>query len=166
MHELICYDYSMLPMNELMIRLTIALLVGALLGVERELVGKEAGVRTEMLVAGGAAIFAMIGLILPYITARGGIPDQTMVNSGLGIIANIVVGIGFLGAGVILKINNHPHGITTAALVWTTAGIGILIGIGLIEFGVIAGLVIAGLLFILRNVNLTNQADVETGQNH
>ena len=62
----------------MLFRLAVALILGALLGLERELVGKEAGIRTEMLVASGAAIFAMVGLALPYISAMpsGAVPDM------------------------------------------------------------------------------------------
>ena len=146
----------------MLIRLLVALALGAILGIERELVRKEAGARTEMLVAGGAALFAMIGLTLPYITAvslSGAVgttimPDASTVNAGLGLIANIVVGIGFLGAGIIIKLNNHPHGVTTAADVWATAAIGALAGIGLIQFAAAAALIIALLLFFLRKMDI------------
>jgi putative Mg2+ transporter-C (MgtC) family protein len=69
-------------------------------------------------------------------------------------IGNIVVGIGFLGAGLIIKTNDQPHGVTTAALVWTAAAIGILVGVGLTEFAFAAAIVIAILLYILRTLNL------------
>ena len=97
-------------------RLCVALILGAFLGVERELVGKEAGVRTEMLVAAGAAIFTMIGMILPSLMTAAS-PTVPIEGSGFfQIIANIVVGIGFLGGGLIIKTNDHAHGVTTAAL--------------------------------------------------
>ena len=145
----------------MLLRLVVALALGAVLGVERELVGKEAGVRTDMLVAGGAAIFAMIGLTLPYITsaALGTVPDATTVNAGLAVIANIVVGIGFLGAGLIIKMNDHPHGVTTAALVWATAAIGILAGIGMLYFAAAAALLITLLLYVLRKLNIAERLE-------
>jgi putative Mg2+ transporter-C (MgtC) family protein len=101
----------------------------------------------------------MVGLSLPYITASaiGTIPDATAVNAGLAVIANIVVGIGFLGAGLIVKMNDHPHGVTTAALVWTTAAIGMLAGIGLIRLAAAAAILIAFLLFILRKLNVSER---------
>ena len=148
----------MLTFEDMMFRLIIALALGAILGIERELVGKETGLRTEMLVSGGAAIFAMVALMLPYITSLGGLPDAIARNSAFGVIANIVVGIGFLGAGVIIKINDHPHGITTAALVWTTAGIGVLAGIGLTKFAFFAAILIAFLLYILRKTTIPERA--------
>ena len=126
------------------LRFAIALVLGALLGLERELVGKEsAGIRTTMLVTSGAAIFSMIALALPYITAStlGTMPDATALNSAFGVIANIVVGIGFLGAGLIIKTNDQPHGVTTAALIWMAAAIGILVGVGLTQFAFAAAVV-------------------------
>lgn len=142
-------------------RLVIALALGAILGVERELVKKEAGVRTEMLVAGGAAIFAMIGITLPYITAAGigALPDASTVNAAVAVIANIVVGIGFLGAGLIIHDGDHAYGVTTAALVWTTAAIGALVGIGLCLFATVAALLITLVLYFLRKLNVSERLE-------
>ena len=149
----------MLTLQQMLYRFAIALILGAILGVERELVGKEAGVRTEILVSGGASIFGMIGLALPYIAASmsGGTPSILEQTNSFGVIANVVVGIGFLGAGLIIKSNDHPHGVTTAALVWMTAAIGLLAGIGMIQFAAIAALFIALLLFVLRKMNLSEK---------
>lgn len=145
----------------MLFRFLVALVLGAILGVERELVKKATGVRTEMLVAGGAAIFAMIGVTLPYLTAAslGIAPDASTINAGLMIVANVVVGIGFLGAGLIIKTNSHPHGVTTAALVWATAAIGVLVGVGLIEFAAAAGILLTLLLFFLRKFNLSEELE-------
>jgi putative Mg2+ transporter-C (MgtC) family protein len=148
----------MLTFEQMFIRFVIALVLGGLLGLERELVGKEAGVRTLMLVTSGAAIFTMIAL--PYIVSAqtGNLADVVARNSGfLTMIANIVVGIGFLGAGLIVKTNDHPHGVTTAALVWTAAAIGILAGVGLYAFAVAATVIIAILLYILRKLNISEE---------
>jgi putative Mg2+ transporter-C (MgtC) family protein len=148
----------MLTFEQMFVRFAIALVLGALLGLERELVGKEsAGIRTTMLVTSGAAIFSMIALVLPYIVSAqtNNLADVIARNSGyLGMIGNIVVGIGFLGAGLIIKTNDQPHGVTTAALVWTAAAIGILVGVGLTEFAFAAAIVIAILLYLLRTLNL------------
>jgi putative Mg2+ transporter-C (MgtC) family protein len=146
----------MLSFEQMFVRFVAALAIGALLGLERELVGKAAGVRTVMLVSGGASLFAIIALTLPYITAAnmGGLPDPSLVNSAVGVIANIVVGIGFLGGGLIIKMNDHPQGVTTAAVVWTAAAIGTLMGIGLVEFGIATGFLITILLYLLRALSV------------
>ena len=144
------------------VRFLVALALGAIIGLERELVGKEAGIRTAMLVSSGAAMFAMIALALPYIVAVSpeNLPQVVATNGGfLIVIANIVVGIGFLGAGIIIKNDgSHVHGMTTAAVIWTTAAVGTFAGIGLMTFAVFSALVISGLLYVLRNVKVNNQS--------
>ncbi len=153
----------MLTFQEMILRFAVALVLGALLGLERELVGKEAGIRTEMLVAGGASIFAMIGLMLPYIAASmsNSAVDISAQSNSFGIIANIVVGIGFLGAGLIIKTGDRPHGITTAALVWTTAAIGVLAGVGMTWFAVAAAVILTVLLYMLRKLDIAERMEKE-----
>ncbi len=150
----------------MVVRLVIALALGIVIGLERELVGKEAGMRTAMLVSSGAALFAMVGLALPYIVS----PDASLTgeiiarNSGfLTVIANIVVGIGFLGAGIIIKNQERVHGLTTAAVVWMTAAIGVLAGIGLWQFAGIATVTIVIILYVLRRVNLADRVRTQNG---
>ena len=150
----------MLTFTQMFLRFVVALILGALLGLERELVGKEAGVRTEMLVAGGAAIFTIIGLVLPYVSPMpSGTTSIVTQDSAFNVIANIVVGIGFLGAGLIIKTGNRSRGITTAAIVWTTAAIGVLVGIGLIEFAVVAAIFITVLLYLLRKLDIAERIE-------
>ncbi|HEY4525758.1 MAG TPA: MgtC/SapB family protein, partial [Candidatus Paceibacterota bacterium] len=72
----------------------------------------------------------------------------------LAVIANIVVGIGFLGAGTIIKDDKRAHGLTTAAVIWTTAAVGVLAGIGLIEFAAFCGVLFAVLLYALRKTEI------------
>ena len=141
----------------MILRLLIALALGAFVGLERELVGKEAGVRTSMLVAAGASIFAMIGITLPYIVAisPANLPDVIARNSGfLGVVANIVVGIGFLGAGIIIQTGEHVKGLTTAAVIWAVAAVGTLVGLGLTRFAVVSAVLMAVLLYALRKIGL------------
>ncbi len=149
------------------IRLVMAMVLGALVGLEREYVGKEAGVRTAMLVSGGAAIFTLIALSLPYIVATSpeNLPEVVARNSGfLGVIANIVVGIGFLGAGIILKTEERVHGLTTAAVVWATAAIGTLAGLGLFKFSLASAIIIAGSLYALRKFGLYEHVRPQQGK--
>jgi len=146
----------MLDIAQLIGRLLFAVFLGSIMGLERSLVGKEAGIRTSMLVAGGAAIFTMIGLELPYIAAPNPneVSDIIAGSTFMNIIANIVVGIGFLGAGIIIKTQEHVYGLTTAASVWATAGIGVLVGVGMFELAIAATTIFAGLLFILRKLDI------------
>lgn len=141
----------------MVLHLLVALGLGAFMGFERELIGKEAGVRTSMLVAGGAAIFAMIGISLPYLVATTPdlVPEIISKNSGfLSVIANIVVGIGFLGAGVIIKTGEHVKGLTTAAAMWATAAVGTLVGLGLVKFALVSAFVISGLLYVFTRAKI------------
>ncbi len=145
----------MLTFSQLLLRLVIAMVLGALMGLERELVGKEAGIRTAMVVAGGAAIFTMISLMIPFMSQvpveelKNTIPDR--------VISNIVVGIGFLGAGIIIKTGEHVRGLTTAALIWTAAAIGTLVGLNLIKFAAVATVIMSGSLYILRKIGITEK---------
>lgn len=152
----------MLSLEEMLIRFVIALILGAIIGFERELLHKEAGVRTTMLVSAGSAIFAMIGLMLPHIISAqtGNLSEVVARNGGfLSVIANVVVGIGFLGAGVIIKHENRVHGLTTAALVWMTAGIGLLVGLGVTYFAVISAVIVSLLLYFLKGVGFGGSSD-------
>jgi len=158
----------MLPITQMLVRLAAAVVLGLLVGLERESIGKEAGVRTDMLVAAGAAIFSIVSVSLPYIVSVGNLPDVVARNSGfLGVIANVVVGVGFLGAGIIVKQGVHVRSVTTAATVWFVAAIGVLCGIGLLEFAAIStgGMILLLLLFRGLNIKLfferENQKDLD-----
>lgn len=153
----------MLDFQQMVFRLVVALVLGALMGLERELVGKEAGIRTSMMVSAGAAVFAMIGLTLPYLvaTSPANLNEVIARNSGfLTVIANIVIGIGFLGAGIILKTEERVHGLTTAAVVWVTAAIGTLAGLGLMKFAAVSTIIIAALLYLLRRINIAEKNSI------
>ncbi len=141
-------------------RLAVAMILGAVIGLERERIGKEVGIRTAMTISAGAAIFTIIGITLPYLMADS--PENAlkmaMANGGyLGIIANIVVGIGFLGAGIIIKNEDRVHGLTSAAIVWLTAAVGILVGIGMLKFATAATLIMVAALYILRKLNIAEK---------
>lgn len=102
-------------------RLGVALLIGFLVGLEREISKKPAGLRTHMLVALASALFT----ILSFSSAFGaGAADPTRIAS------QIVVGIGFVGAGVIISAGGEVRGVTTAASLWITAAMGMAMGLG------------------------------------
>lgn len=128
-----------------------ALALGALMGLERELAGKEAGIRTSLMVSGGASLFAMMALVAPRLVA----PESS--GAALAILANIVVGIGFLGAGIILKTEERVHGLTTAAVVWATAAVGAFAGIGFLEFAATTAVIFAGILYVLRKLGVAEK---------
>lgn len=111
-------------LTRITVRLLIAALLGAVLGFEREHKGKAAGVRTHMLVAMGAALFVMV----PQLS---GAEADAMSR----VVQGVIAGIGFLGAGTILKghvedAGQHVKGLTTAAGLWMTAAIGVSAGLG------------------------------------
>ena len=146
----------MLTLEEMLIRLGVAIVLGAIVGWEREVVGKEAGIRTDIVVSAGAALFAMASIMVPYlITPDEATALQVIINSSsLHIISNVVVGVGFLGAGIIIHQGSRVHGLTTAASVWFVAAIGVLAGIGLMTFAAISTVGLTVLLVILRKIDL------------
>jgi putative Mg2+ transporter-C (MgtC) family protein len=123
------------------LRLGVAVALGAVLGYEREHLSKAAGLRTHMLVALGAALF-----ILAPIEA-GVSPEQLM-----RVVQGLAAGIGFLGAGVILKMTEERKisGVTTAANIWVTAAVGMAVGMGLLWPAVLAVLLGCFTLYVLR----------------
>ncbi|MDX2122622.1 MAG: MgtC/SapB family protein [Gemmatimonadota bacterium] len=106
-----------------------ALLCGGAVGLERQMRGKVAGMRTSILICLGTAFFIRLGLaILPV----GGDPTR--------VLGQVVSGIGFLGAGVILARGDRIMGVTTAAVIWILAAVGALIGAGFLRAGLTATL--------------------------
>ena len=110
---------------ELSARLVIAAVLGGLIGVERELHEHPAGMRTHLLVAAGCALFTVVSIY----GFQGGPAGSAAVDPSR-LAAQVVTGIGFLGAGAILKYGTSIRGLTTAASLWATAAIGIAVGTG------------------------------------
>jgi putative Mg2+ transporter-C (MgtC) family protein len=123
---------------ELIQRLLTAALLGMVLGIEREMRQKDAGLRTNILIAVGAALFTLMSIEMsgPY-----GDPGR--------IAAQIVTGIGFLGAGAIMRTDAGIQGLTTAATVWVNAAVGVAAGGGSYHLAFIAtGVTLAALLIL------------------
>jgi putative Mg2+ transporter-C (MgtC) family protein len=150
--ETIAAEFSDLPDAEqatrVMVRLTLAALLGGLLGIEREQKGKAAGVRTHMLVAMGSAMFVLVSQQSGMITA-----DLSRVIQG------VIAGIGFLGAGTILKGHikgnadeEQVKGLTTAAGIWLTAAIGVAAGMGRESTAVLSTLLALGILAVVPRI--------------
>jgi putative Mg2+ transporter-C (MgtC) family protein len=117
-------------------RLLAAALLGAALGLEREIHGHPAGMRTHMLVAIGSAVFTVLSIYGFPKTADTAATDPSRIS------AQIVTGIGFLGAGAIIKYGTNIRGLTTAASLWVVASIGLAAGVGA-YFLAVAGTLIA-----------------------
>lgn len=129
-------------MIEMFLRLVVAVVLGASLGVERSLAGKTAGMRTYALVSLGAAMFVAVSQVVTSQYASIGMRNF----DPLRVASQIVVGIGFLGAGLIIFKNQKLRGLTTAAGLWVAAGIGMASGFGL-YFIAIAGALLTLLVF-------------------
>ncbi|HEX5466713.1 MAG TPA: MgtC/SapB family protein [Candidatus Limnocylindrales bacterium] len=135
--------------SELAARLLVAAVCGAAIGVEREIHDHPAGMRTHVLVALGASLFAVIsgyGYEGVFHAGISGPPDPTRIA------AQIVSGIGFLGAGAILHQGNIIRGLTTAASLWATAAVGLAVGTGEYVLGVVGVVIIVFSLWPLNSL--------------
>ena len=145
--ETIVSEFSDLPdaaeVTRILLRLTLAALLGGLLGIEREQKGKAAGVRTHMLVAMGAALFVLL-------SQQAGMPSSDLSR----VIQGIIAGIGFLGAGTILKgdAEEKVKGLTTAAGIWLTAAIGVAAGMGRESTAVLSTLLALAIFTLIPRV--------------
>jgi len=133
---------------DILLRLAMAFALGGVIGLEREIHGRPAGLRTHMLVCVGAAII-MIAAQLQQDLYRSHPGDIRIVIDPGRIVAGIMTGIGFLGAGAILRMGDLVRGLTTAACIWFVAALGIVIGEGMYGLAVVStfSVVIALILF-------------------
>lgn len=116
------------------INILIALGLGLLMGLERSFAGKTAGMRTYGLVAMGSCLFVVVSQLV--------VPESGLYNfDPMRTAAAVVMGIGFLGGGVIIFQNQHLSGLTTAAGLWVSAGIGVAVGFGYISLAVLSTIV-------------------------
>ena len=111
---------SILP--DYMVRSVFALICGGLIGLERERRGKPAGLRTNILICLGSAIYMIVGDLISY--------GSEMASDPARVAAQVVTGIGFIGAGTIIQSRGTVTGLTSAAVTWTVAAVGITIGAG------------------------------------
>lgn len=142
----------------MIIRLALAAFLGTIIGIDREYRAKSAGFRTHFLVSLGSALFMII--------SQYGFKDVLILNQDISkfdpsrVAAQVVTGIGFIGAGTIILKREYVKGLTTAAGLWATAGIGMACGAGLYWIGIASmiltlfGLEVLGLIF--RNLDMKN----------
>jgi putative Mg2+ transporter-C (MgtC) family protein len=134
-------------------RLILALTIGCMIGFNRQQGGRPAGMRTFMLVSMGAALFVMIPL-----QAEGDSPYAT-ANALSRTVQGVATGVGFLGAGLILQesprksVQPKVRGLTTAACVWTAAGLGAAVGCGLWQMGLIGGVLTLVILSGVKHIS-------------
>lgn len=129
--------HGSLPPLEFVTRLGVAVLLGALIGIERQLRNHDAGLKTNALVAAGSGMFVMMA-------ASFGEPDR--------IVAQILPGIGFLGAGMIMRDGLHVRGLNTAATLWCSAAVGTLAGAGDLLTASLAAVTVVMANILLRQV--------------
>lgn len=140
---------DVVPSAEAVWRLVAAALLGAVVGIEREVNDQPAGLRTHITVALGAAVFGIVSTLgfSEFVT------DQRAVNVQFDVTrvaSNVVVGIGFLGAGMIFRAGSRVRNLTTAASLWVTAAFGLAAGVGDIGIAAIAAVALLVALFVLR----------------
>ena len=122
---------------EMVLRLLLAAALGAVIGYQRERAGKSAGLRTHVLICIGAALFTIASLY-----GFGAAADPARIAAG------IVVGVGFIGAGAIIRTREHIVGLTTAATIWAVAAIGLAAGAGLYLASTVTALITLAVLFL------------------
>lgn len=148
--ELLAFSYSMenlfITYGDLLIKLALAMILGFILGLERTLAGKQAGMRTYALVTMGSCLFILISESMRQ--ALGGAPGFDPMRMA----TQVVVGIGFIGAGLIIFQENNIHGLTTAAGLWVSAGVGMAVGFGLYMLASLAALLTLFIFSVLWRV--------------
>src|SRR3954463_14476633 len=124
-------------------RILFSVLCGGLIGLERELKNKPAGIKTNILICLGASLYTSVSILISESHAGAG-----HYGDPARIAAQIVAGIGFLGGGTIIQARGTILGLTTAATIWVVAAIGICIGIGHAEIAVAGSVTIVGVLIV------------------
>lgn len=131
-----------------MVQVLVAALLGGLIGIEREWRGRDAGLRTNMLIAMGACLFTLVSI-------KGFPLLGSSAKDTARLAAQVVTGIGFLGAGAIIQTRGHAKGMTTAATIWMVAAIGVTIGVEGYALAVFSTVVTVVVLRMLRPVSKT-----------
>ena len=140
-----------MPLETFIFRLATALLAGILIGTQRELRQHQAGLTTNSLVAVGACIFILISESVIMRAMAGGGPVN---NDNLRVLSQVVTGIGFLGAGVIMKNGLTVHGLSSAATIWCSAAVGCLCGYGMWREALIAVGVVLLIIWGLKGIEI------------
>lgn len=137
---------------DITVKLLLAALAGGLVGLEREKHGRPAGLRTNLLVSVGSCVIVIVSEAFYLKYAMFGAESALRIDPSR-VAAQIVTGIGFIGAGVILKEGASVRGLTTAASLWTVAGLGMSFGMGFFSLGAIATLLVLISLNFLKKLD-------------
>lgn len=127
--------------SEVAVRLVLSLIIGTIIGLEREYRSKDAGLRTIIMICLGSTVFTLISISI-------------LDASDDRIASNIVTGIGFLGAGVIFKDGLTVKGLTTASTIWISAALGMAIGVGEYFIAIVSSVIVMFVLAVLEKVTL------------
>ncbi|NQT46363.1 MAG: MgtC/SapB family protein [Candidatus Omnitrophica bacterium] len=132
----------MLSLGDVALRLIVAMILGGVIGLEREQHGRAAGLRTHILVCISSALIMMTSIEVARVYGQSGTCDPSRIAAG------VVMGIGFFGAGTIIRFKATVRGLTTAASLWTVAAIGLATGVGFMTAAVVVtALVLVTLVF-------------------
>ena len=145
------FDFGLFPdflTDNMVARILFAAVLGALIGLERDIRGRSAGLRTNILVSVGSSVFMLLSIGIAERYAASGAIDADPTR----IAAQIITGIGFLGAGAIIKYKFSVQGLTTAACLWTTSAIGMGCGAGFFEMAILATAIAIFVLTVLNKV--------------
>ncbi len=134
------------PLWEGFLRIVLAMLLGSIIGLERERRKQPAGFRTHSVLAVGSALLSIVSIYIPATYGTGVNVDPSRIAS------QVVSGIGFLGAGAILRMGISVKGLTTAASLWTTAGIGLATGAGMYSLSLFATVILLIVLSLMSKV--------------
>lgn len=137
-----------------LIKMGLAVLLGALIGLEREYHGRPAGLRTHILVCLGSTLLIIASKSLPTIVGNTSFVGNFVIDPAR-LAAGIITGIGFLGAGVVLKTKDFIRGVTTAACIWFAAVLGIIIGMGFYAIAAISTVIAVVVLLFLAKISST-----------
>lgn len=148
-----------MPLDIFICRIISALIAGTAIGLERQLRRRNAGLAVNALVSVGACVFILLSESVIYTAIQNGGPVN---NDNLRVLSQIVTGIGFLGAGVIMKDGFSVHGLNSAATIWCSAAVGSLCGYGMWLHAAIAVAVILFINWIIKNIEVF----VEKRHNH
>lgn len=135
----------MVSQDQVVIRLVCSVVLGGLIGLEREIRKRSAGLRTHILVCVGAALIMLTSIYVFDIYRNIANVDPSRIAAG------VITGIGFLGAGAIIRSADGIHGLTTAASLWVAAAIGLSVGCGFYDAALVSTALVLVVLLIIRN---------------
>ena len=143
----------MLPIStvDILSRLVVAGILCAVIGLEREYRHRPAGIRTNAIAGMATALMTIISVNIGSMGGEGSVVDISRIA------ANILIGIGFIGAGAIIQSRGIVKGLTTAATIWMVAGIGMAVGLGMFNAAVIATILVLVILIALRNIQIEEE---------